>query len=185
MPRAFVVHGTGGSPDGNWFPWLADELEARGIETRVPAFPTPEDQRRETWLDAFAPHLPDVDRDTVFVAHSVGPAFVLNLLEREGVEARACFFVAGFTGLLGHAEFDPLNESITDREFDFDAVRDACDSFRCYHARDDPYVPVEKAVELARGLSADLVVAERGGHLNAPEYTTFPRLRDDVLRAVA
>jgi predicted alpha/beta hydrolase family esterase len=130
-------------------------------------------------METFDEYREKITEDTVFVAHSVGPAFVLSLLER-GVEAEACFFVSGFTGLLGN-KFDEPNKTITDRDFDFDEIKDNCGYFKMYHSPDDPYVPLEKAENLAGKLDAELEIIEDGGHLNEPSgYTEFPNLLEDI-----
>ncbi len=177
--KFFIIHGTGGEPDGNWFPWLKRKLEDQGHEVFVPDFPGMEEQSLETWMDTFNQYREELTDDTVFVAHSVGPAFVLNLLER-GVEAEACFFVSGFTGLLDN-KFDEPNHTITDPEFDFEEIKQSCSYFKLYHSPDDPYVPLEKAKDLVEKLDAELEVIEAGGHLNEPSgYTDFPKLLEDI-----
>lgn len=177
--RFFIIHGTGGEPDSNWLPWLKEKLENEGHDVVIPDFPGIEDQSLESWMSNFESYRDELTDDTVFVAHSVGPAFVLNLLER-GVEAEACFFVAGFTGLLGN-RFDEPNHTITDRDFDFERIRENCDYFRLYHADDDPYVPLSKAEDLAERLDAELQVIEGGGHLSESSgYTELPELLKDI-----
>jgi predicted alpha/beta hydrolase family esterase len=44
MANIFIIHGSYGNPDENWFPWLKKELEQEGHKVFVPKFPTPEDQ---------------------------------------------------------------------------------------------------------------------------------------------
>ena len=34
-----IVHGSFGSPEGNWFPWLKKELENKGLNVKVPKMP--------------------------------------------------------------------------------------------------------------------------------------------------
>lgn len=34
-----IIHGSFGSKDGNWFPWLKDELERKGKQVIVPQMP--------------------------------------------------------------------------------------------------------------------------------------------------
>lgn len=35
-----IVHGSFGSPFGNWFPWLRKEIESRNLLCYTPDFPT-------------------------------------------------------------------------------------------------------------------------------------------------
>lgn len=176
--RFVIIHGTGGSPERNWFPWLKEKLEEEGHEVVAPHLPGMEDQSLDSWLSSFKSETGDLEKP-VFIAHSVGPAFVMNLLER-GYRAEACFFVSGFTGLLGN-RFDEPNRTITDREFDFDAIKASCPHFHLYHGSDDPYVPLRKAEELADKLDAVLDVIEGGGHLNQESgYTEFTQVLRDI-----
>ena len=102
-------------------------------------------------------------------------------MEQE-VTAEACFFVSGFTGLLGN-KFDEPNRTITDRDFHFEEIKNNCSYFKIYHSPDDPYVPLEKAENLADNLDAELEIIEDGGHLNEPSgYTEFHILLKDIER---
>ncbi len=53
MTNVIIIHGTGGSPKGNWFPWLKEILENEGCKVFIPRFPTPENQSLESWFRVF------------------------------------------------------------------------------------------------------------------------------------
>jgi len=36
--KSFIIHGTYGKPEENWFTWLKENLEERGHEVIVPSF---------------------------------------------------------------------------------------------------------------------------------------------------
>jgi predicted alpha/beta hydrolase family esterase len=82
MKTAFIFHGTKGSPEENWFPWLKAELEKLNYNVFVPRFPTPENQSIENWLAVFKKYEKYVNQDTIFIAHSVGCPFALDILEK-------------------------------------------------------------------------------------------------------
>lgn len=175
--KVFLIHGAYGSPGENWFPWLKKELEMLGCEVVVPRFPTPEGQSLENWLKVFAKQT--VGKDDVFVAHSLGPAFVLSLLEKK--KCRACFFVAGFVGLLGNETFDAINESFVTKDFDWEAIMKRCKEFVLFHADDDPYVPLAKGRQLAERLGVEPVIVKGAGHFNEKAgYTRFPLLLERI-----
>jgi len=179
--RIFLIHGANGSPGENWFPWLNEKLTGLGIEVIAPQFPVEDKQSLENWMAAFDRYLPLVDMDTVFVAHSVGPAFVLSLLESAKVKARASFFVAPFVGDIGIRQFDELNRSFTNRDFDWGEIRRNCNAFYIYSSDDDPYVKLEKGEFLAQKLKARMKVIEGARHFNrAANYTNFPLLLSDI-----
>lgn len=102
MANVFIIHGTGASPEINWFPWLKKELEKLGCKVFVPIFPTPENQSLESWLMVFDKYKRYLDEDSIVVGHSLGPAFLLSVLENLDKQIRASFFVAGFIGFLNN-----------------------------------------------------------------------------------
>ncbi len=179
--NAIIIHGSFGSPEENWFPWLKAELEKVGVEVFVPAFPTPEGQNLENWLNVFEEFEGQVNEETVFVGHSLGPVFVLNVLEKLDSPVKAAFFVAGFVGNLGNAEFDEINATFADRMFDWEKIKENCGKFFVFYSDNDPYVSGEKAKELARNLGVEAELVQGAGHFNENSgYTKFELLLERI-----
>ncbi|MDP4030861.1 MAG: alpha/beta hydrolase [Patescibacteria group bacterium] len=87
--NVFIFHGTMGSPEGNWFPWLERELKKLGIEVFVPRFPTPKGQTLDNWLKTFEPYQKYVNEESVLVGHSMGPGFIFRILEQWNIRIKA------------------------------------------------------------------------------------------------
>ena len=81
MTTVFIFHGYGADPCANWFPWLKEQLEAKGYTVFVPAFPNTNNPDREKWLKHFEQYKDKIDVNTIFVGHSLGAPFILNILE--------------------------------------------------------------------------------------------------------
>lgn len=176
-----MIHGAYGNPEENWLPWLNDELEKSGNIVIVPAFPTPENQSLDTWLKVFEPHQTQLNSDTIMIGHSLGPAFILNVLERINTPIKACYFVSGFLGLLGNLDFDEINKTFTDKDFDWDKIKQNCKKFYIYHSDNDPYVSLEKSRELADKLGVETRVIKGAGHFNLDSgYDKFELLLHDI-----
>ena len=172
--NVIIVHGSFGCPAENWFPWLKEELEKLGCKAFVPKFPTPEGQSLKNWLTAFEEYRQHLNEETVLVGHSLGPAFILSVLEELEKPVKAALFVAGFTGKLNNPKFDEMNRSFAEKEFNWEKIRKNCGQFFVFHADNDPYVPLEKAKELANNLGVEPIIVREAGHFNdASGYTKF------------
>ena len=120
IENAFLIHSAFGNPEENWLPWLKMELERIGISTAVPRFPTPEGQSLPNWTKAFQPYRNDLNESTLLVGHSIGCAFILNLLEGIDFCVPAAFLVAPFISDLGDPKFDSINNTFYREGFDWD-----------------------------------------------------------------
>ena len=177
--KFFIIHGSYGNPNENWFPWLKERLEQLGHTVFIPKFPTPKNQTLESWMKVFEVH--QIDKETVFIGHSLGPAFILSVLEQLNCKIKACYFVAPFLGLLNNKEFDDINRTFTTKEFDWEKIKENCEKFICFGSKDDPYVPVEKINEFANKLEAKLILRGNAGHFNSSSgYIRFEELLQHV-----
>ena len=181
MATIFIIHGAFGNPEENWFPWLKQKLEELDYEVIVPRFPTPENQSLKNWNNIFAEYKNKIDDDTIFVGHSLAPAFLLSVLEHINQPIRGAFFISGFLRALGDKTFDSINRTFVDKEFDWLTIKQNCRHFFVYHSDNDPYVPIGCADDLADKLGIEPKIIKDAGHFNKDAgYTKFEILLDDI-----
>lgn len=181
MTKIILIHGAFGNPKENWFPWLKQKLEELNHKVIVPEFPTPENQSLEKWNAIFTAYENQIDEDTIFVGHSLAPAFLLTILEHIDVTIKGSFFISGFLKLLGNETFDSINRTFVDKTFDWSKIKQNCKKFFIYHSDNDPYVPVECANELADKLDVKPKIIKNAGHFNEKAgFFKFEELFDDI-----
>ena len=181
MTNIFIIHGAYGSPEENWIPWLKSELEKLGCRVFVSKFPTPENQTLENWLKVFENYKQYLDEDSIVIGHSLGPAFILSALESVDRKIKSAFFIAGFISFLNNPDFDTINKTFVDKKFDWEKIKKNCKNFYIFHSDNDPYVPLEKAEELAKNLGTDVILVKGAGHFNTESgYDKFEQLLEMV-----
>jgi len=174
VQSAFIFHGIYGSPDENWFPWLKGELENQGCAVHIPHFPTKKNLTSQDWWKTFDPYEKYLDDDSIIIGHSLGCAFALKVIEKHPIKAG--FFVAPAFGKTDN-EFTPMMAGIADQLFGWVKIRSHCSMFHIFHSDNDPYLPREKAEELAKNLQCDVTWVKGAGHFNESSgYTRFPVL---------
>lgn len=178
MKQAVILHGTDGSPDGNWFPWLKRRLQEYGYEVWVPELPGNHTPNRHIYNDFLFGSGWDFT-DNLVIGHSSGAVSVLNLL----ADKRCPHIRMGvLVGAWSHME-----ETDLDREqfkdlfppdgFDFATIRSKAPELLFLHGSDDPYCPIEQSRWLADQTDSEIIVIPDGQHLGA-NYPEFPQLLD-------
>lgn len=181
--KFIIIHGTKGSPESNWFPWLKSELRALDHEVIVPQFPTPVGQSLDSWWQHFEKYVGQLDDNTVLVGHSIGAVFVLRVLEQVQAKIAAAALVAPFIGALGLTEYDQLNSSFVAAPFNWSEICQRAEQFLVYFGEEDPYVPQNQSLCVAENLSVIPSIIQGGGHLNSEfGFTTFSALLNDLLK---
>jgi predicted alpha/beta hydrolase family esterase len=172
-----ILHGTKGSPHINWFPWLRQQLQARGETVHVPHLPTPDSQTPAAWHTALAAQCPPIDSSTTLVGHSLGANFILHILERLIAPVAQSIFVAPVIDDIAFEEYSHLNEPFTHHLYDWPRIRTNAGVPIILHGTDDPYVPPAQATRLQYEIGGLLNLIPNGGHLNGEAgYTEFPLL---------
>jgi len=97
--KFIILHGTMGSPDGNWFPWPKEELGKLGHKVVLPQLPTPEGQTPDNWVKAIkesvdSPREPK--SEIVIIAHSMSCFAACDYLAQTDSPINSAFFVSGF-----------------------------------------------------------------------------------------
>jgi predicted alpha/beta hydrolase family esterase len=181
----FIIHGTYGNPKENWFPWLAKKLRQLDQKVIVPKFPTPKGQELTKWKNVLQKHSHHIHKKTIFIGHSIAPAFILSVLEEVDTHIRACFFISGFVDFLGDNEIDERNRSFVDKKFKWSRIKNNCNFFKLYHSDNDPYVPLKLARNLTNKLETQLTVVKNAGHFNTKTgYKKFPKLLKDIQKNI-
>jgi predicted alpha/beta hydrolase family esterase len=184
MNKVAIIHGTKGTPESNWIPWLASSLKKLELEVFVPTMPTPEGQSLDSWLNAFREQVGSIDSSTTIIGHSVGAVFLLRLLEELTIPINCAAFVAGFTGKLDLPEYDTLNASFVKGPFHWKNIRKNTREVLCFSGDNDPYVPLTQGLEIAGRLGVKPYVISGGGHLNGEfGYSSFPLLLEKLMNS--
>ncbi len=184
MTKIFMFHGTGGTPNGNWFPWLKKELEERGHTVIVPTLPSSGHPNLVAWMQSAKQSMNSVDENTILIGHSLGGTLALRILEQLSCTVRACFLVAPVSEIMGN-DFDSLVSTFINHAFRWAEIKNHVKTIKVFHADDDPYIPLSHARSLANNLDASLTIIAGGKHLNGDAgFQTFPLLRDAVLVSI-
>jgi predicted alpha/beta hydrolase family esterase len=181
-----ILHGTEGTPEGNWFPWLAGELEKLGQETIRPQLPTPEGQSPDNWVKVIKETIDSLggsNKDVVIIAHSMSCFATCDYLSQIENQINSAFFIAGFADRFDKwpEPFPELNNPFVDKSLDWDKVRKNCTRIFCFDGDDDKYVSLDMAKRFAKLCGANLKIIPGGGHLSEGSgYTTFPLLLEEI-----
>ena len=181
MKNAFIIHGTEGCPEENWFPWLKKKLEELNYKVFVPQFPTPENQDPEYWFEVFKDYEKYLDKDTIIIAHSGGCAFLLRLLEKIQVKIKTAVFVAPPVGVLPIKYYE-ADRPFIENSFDWKKIRNSSSNFLVFYSEDDLFICIGNGEKLAKELGVDLIRLKNAGHFNEKAgYTKFDLLLEKLI----
>ncbi len=172
MENYLIIHGSFVSSEGNWFPWLKEQLEKDNKKVLVPQMPVGIDKQNfDSWSEVL--NKIAINEFTTIIAHSIAPIFICKYLITNKIKVKKLIFVCGFNNYFGiNRDFDTVNgpmyiDNYTD-------IKNYCDNIICYYSDNDPYVKYEVEKEFASSISNKEYVIKGGGHINSESgYTSF------------
>lgn len=183
MKKAIILHGTLGSPEGNWFSWLKSELEARHIEVWLSQLPHAEQPSLREWADFVYDNCPfTIDEETLVIGHSSGAILALILAQESDKTIGAAVAVSVFYD--NSLQWEP-NSRLFDVDFNWPMIANRCHKLLFVHSDDDPYVPLEQAKHVAEQCDSEIVLIPEQGHFNlekSESYKQFPALVELMAR---
>ncbi len=164
-----IFHGAFGSPEGNWFPQLKEDLEALGQEVIVPKFPTPSGQSLDSWFSVFDKVRCSFRKNDklCFIGHSLGPLFMLHVVERFNISLDCAIFVSPFMTPRNNKQYDEVNRTFYRKGFDFAKLKRLIPVSYTLYSNNDPYVPGRDSVAFAGRIGSSLIEVKRAGHMNS------------------
>lgn len=182
--RFLVLHGTGSSSKGNWFPWLKSELESLGHEVWVPDLPDADRPNIQKYNELVLNSGWDFN-DCVVIGHSSGAVALLGLLQAlpEGVRINTAVFAGVFTKRLSESPSWEMLRELFKKPFDFEAIKQKADKFIFVHSGDDPICDINEAKSLHAKIGGKFVELNGKGHFITrldPSMTEFPELLEVI-----
>ncbi|KKP59699.1 MAG: hypothetical protein UR54_C0025G0006 [Candidatus Roizmanbacteria bacterium GW2011_GWA2_34_18] len=186
MRNVFIIHGSNGSPQENWFPWLKKELEKLGHQVFVPQFPipkvpTPGGHKLFEWTKTSDGYKQYINGDTIFVAHSRGCIFTYHYLAKNKSSILATFLIAPWINYIWYPNYKKI-DSFHEVPFNWEKTRQGSRYFEVYQSTNDE-TPVSEGKEIAKNLNAKLIVVKNAGHFNVAsdkKFVKFPLLLKNI-----
>ncbi|MDO8520905.1 MAG: alpha/beta hydrolase [bacterium] len=168
--RVFIAHGWEGRPDEGWFPWLTQELEARGFSVFAPNLPDAGNPQIDKWIPKLAQIVGTPDSQTYFVGHSMGCQAVARYLESlpDDTTVGGAVFVAGFfkrlTGIEDETKAKRTEAHWLGTTIDLKKVGAHMQKSVAIFSDNDPFVPLDNQDDFRDQLGSEIIIQKHMGH---------------------
>ncbi len=187
--RIFIIHGWGGSPTREWFPWIKKELSRKGYSVYAPKMPNTAHPKIKPWVNYLSRLVETPDKDTFFIGHSIGGQTVLRYIQqiKPSQKVGGIILIASWINLR-KASYETKDDELIARPWiktpiDWKNVSKHTKNITAIFSDNDPYVPKSSAEVFKKKLGAKIVVDHNMGHYNQ-EYGVkrVPSLLKETLK---
>ena len=178
MKRAVLLHGTDGSPEDTWFPWINGALKNKGYQVYKPLLPENHTPNKDVY-DDFLKNSGWNFANNVIVGHSSGATTILNLLS-------SSWFPSLKTIVLVGAFLDTVNvvgaDWYEDGQFDNLFLPEKVENVYFVHGDDDPYCSYQTAKNMCEKMDGKFITIHNGHHLGSTSgLTRLPGLYEQLV----
>ncbi len=177
MKNYFIIHGSFGSSQDHWFPWLENQIKCGGGSCYNLDFPVGENrQTYQNWEMVLNSVKRFINEESVFFCHSIACIFLVKYCIRNNIKIGKAIMISGFNQMLGLDEdYDNVNCTMYTNQAE--KFKDLCKERVCYLSENDPYVKYDKLIEFAKLIDAKTIISKTAGHFNrVTGYTKFEEL---------
>lgn len=185
MKKVYIIHGWRGYPKEGWFPWLKKELEKRGFNVHIPKMPDADTPNIKNWINFINKNVKDLDKETIFIGHSIGCQAILRFLELKKEKIGGAVFLAGWFNLTEEAT--PTQEEMLiaqpwiEEPINFKKIRKNLKKVIAIFSDNDPYVKLDNKGIFEKELNAKIIIEHNKHHLGGE--ANIKRL-SSVLKAI-
>jgi predicted alpha/beta hydrolase family esterase len=193
--KFIIFHGSYAKTNQAWYPYLKEELEHLRQEVLMPQFPVAsweevshngahvveKVQNLSNWLQSFQDfYKKNVKKNEklCFVGHSLGPLFILHVLEKFKIKLDSAIFIAPFyKELTTDWQIHEANKTFYKEDFNFNQLHELISTSYTLYSENDPYVPLLFAEDFAEKLHTQRILVKGAGHMSTDRnLKTFPLL---------
>jgi predicted alpha/beta hydrolase family esterase len=173
--RVILVHGWGGTQNGDWFLWLKTELEKEGVKVIAPQMPDTFVPKIDAWITHLSDNIGTPDSDTYLVGHSIGCQAIIRYLEKlkPNEIIGGALLVAAWLDLTDETWDDVYRREIAEpwikAPINWQKVKSHASRFTVLLSDDDPYVPSNTGELFKEKLGAKIVIVHKRGHITAED----------------
>lgn len=126
--------------------------------------PTPENPICSDWVDEISRHIARNSGNEIYlIDHSLGAPAILRYLESaQAKQISGAVLISSPSEKNNNRKID----SFLDKNFDFEKIKSKCKAFSIIHGDNDLNIPLDNAKFLSQNINGELIIVEKGGHLN-------------------
>lgn len=186
MKKVFMIHGFLGRPNGGWRPWLMAELNKYKIYACALPMPSPENPKKEEWVNAIKEAVGIPSEDIFLVGHSLGVPAILRYLENLPPDQKigGAMLVSGPSCVLAPENKESKLRKIDnfiDTAFNYEYIKTKSDKFYVIHGEKDDKVSLEHPDFIAKNLNCKKSILPNMGHLDDSECFELPKALEVIL----